>query len=159
MLQRFECTSLVHLWMWWNTYRKHIVHLRGCVIFSERKASRLFCMSQGQCSEYVSGLVQNHGLSLFPTHPPPCAHPHPLPIPAVAFCLTAQAEPHALHPVPFSWHWNLNPDTWFLSNTGRSKPCMEDLVKSHRMAPVAGGIMPGIARDCTEESVVPDQWF
>lgn len=131
----------------------------------------LFCASQGQrtaSSEYASVLEQNHWLSLFPTHPPACAHvpppPHPSWIPAAACCSPrSSALQRRLSPIPrtsplLPRDRNLNPDTWFLSNTDRSKPCIgAELVKSHRVASVAGGIMPGIAMGHPAESVAKCQ--
>lgn len=134
----------------------------GCAISSEREA---FSASQGQhtaSSGYASVLLQNHCLSLFPTHPPAYTHtpsPHPSWIPAVGCCsaLLQNGLSRSTSPL-LSLYWNTKTCAWLPSHIGRSKPCMEaDLVKSHRMAFLAGGIMPGIAMGHPEESITKCQ--
>lgn len=138
-----------------------------CYLFWRKSLQTLLHVSRSTYGDFwicISPHTKITGCPCFLHIHPHAPPPHPSWIPAVACCLPqSSALQYGLSPAPctsplLSWDWNLNTDTWFLSNTDRSKPCIgSELVKSHRMASVAGGIMPGIAMDPPKGSVAKCQ--
>lgn len=170
LLQRFEHISPIHLCECNDIYTESTLFLSLSVLSLLKKKPP---ESYAHLKVNVQQVLNMHQFSYkitvcacFPhihthTHAVP---PHPFGIPVVSCCLPqSSALQHRLSPKPstsplLSWDWNLNPDTWFLSNTDRSKPCIgTDLVKPHRMVSVAGGITPGIAMDHPEGSIAKCQ--
>lgn len=156
------------VWMWWNRYRMYKLFLCLTVLSLVKwkpsvhpKVNILQALDVQQSSCKIT-------VSLFPAYPPARTRtpsPHPSWIPAVACC--SPLSHNRLSPISctnplLSLHWNPNTCSWFPSHTGRSKPCMgAGLVKSHRVASLAGGI---IAWNCDgsprrEHHKVPVQWF
>lgn len=146
-LQRFEHTSPIHvcecdeiatecitcscIWLcylsWWGS---------------------LQCIPRSTYSKFWICSSSAKSLSVLVSYISTCIHTHPPHaswIPAVACCsalLQKGLSPTSCTSPLLSLYWNPNTRAWLLSHTGRSEPCMgADLVKSHKMAFLAGGII------------------
>lgn len=149
--------------MWWNMYRMYILFLYLAVL----------SLLKGKPSVHpkvnIQQVLDMHQSSYKITVCPCFLHIHlhthtpPLPIPPGSQQWLAALHSYRMGwagaPAPLlSWYWNTKTCAWLPSHIGRSKPCMgADLVKSHRMAFLAGGIMPGIAMGHPEESITKCQ--